>query len=548
MAIQRNPRDVTGDMEGDQLLWKDLVLPLSSELTANTGGKKQTVDQAAARLEARLDSVKAGVGGLASVAMLIAQAIPEANRTDAIINAIDLMPYLQKISDSKGKVYRAETDGVDMPWLTSGYGVTNMNEVADKYLSVLTGRANDIRKVNGLGPVSAADMGQAGLDVTLKYATIAGMDGATMADVANNLPTAPNGSNATGGTTGGVPAAAPSSGGNTSDEYVPAAAAGTVQQTSFTPESLRNVFRLTGRDLQTVVDSPISNGSNVTYGDLPIEFNATGGTGHVTPRDKAMSAYEALNFLYTMPPAEVRKWEQNMRDAGYYDKVGKQSTMSGDAHEDANRVAWNALLTDAALTGTTVDSTLAKAQIAYLQRQTQTGQGPRFDDLGRERYDSSGAPLTYDANGQASVQKPEVTTLSDPNQIRWDGDYRANQLLKRYLTDDEKLDLINNVHSAETAYQTQAREISKTGGTLTDFDPSTVIDTYVKLKMPIEDADGKAIPWTQDSLRSHLFGGADNVVHGRQSGGRAIDQPAVDRVAWDNAPAPAVHAERATGI
>lgn len=183
----------------------------------------------------------------------------------------------------------------------------------------------------------------------------------------------------------------------------------------------------------------------------PLQF------GQAKP-SKPMSVYDALSFLYTRTNAEVQVWEDRMLKAGVYDIIQDgHPQMEGNAHDPANIVGWDWLLTQAALANTDVSTmlnTLTHKHQAELQR---TGMPTRFVEdaganQGRPAYNNSGHILHYDASGNVVTTSADLTS---PMQIIQYGNKVSQALANRDLTSDQINGLQNLVWDMQSAYKPQ---------------------------------------------------------------------------------------------
>lgn len=194
------------------------------------------------------------------------------------------------------------------------------------------------------------------------------------------------------------------------------------------------------------------------------------------PGTKPMSAYSALAFLYTRTNAEVQVWEDRMLKAGVYDIIQDgHPQMEGNAHDPANIVGWDWLLSKAALAGVnanTMLNTLTEKHQAELQ---QTGMPTRFIEdagtsQGRPAYNSSGHVLHYDASGNVVTTSADLTS---PMQIIQYGNKVSQALANRDLSSDQINGLQNLIWDMQSAYKPQTA--ASADGTPQAFDHQAAI-------------------------------------------------------------------------
>ena len=191
---------------------------------------------------------------------------------------------------------------------------------------------------------------------------------------------------------------------------------------------------------------------------------------------KPMSAYEALAFLYTRTNAEVQVWEDRMLRAGVYDIIQEgHPQMEGNAHDPANIVGWDWLLTQAALANTDVNTMLHRLTQKHQAELQRTGMPTRFVEdtgasQGRPAYNSSGHILHYDASGNVVTTSADLTS---PMQIIQYGNKVSQALANRDLTADQINGLQNLIWDMQSAYKPQTAAAAD--GTPQAFDHQAAI-------------------------------------------------------------------------
>jgi hypothetical protein len=125
-----------------------------------------------------------------------------------------------------------------------------------------------------------------------------------------------------------------------------------------------------------------------------------------------MTAGEAASYLYSLPKASIAKIQDELGRAGYFDKLGVNRGIIGDADDDATRMAWEALLFDSVQMGMSPQQTLTQ-KIASFQ--------------------SNRAPT-------------EPVILADPASLEQDATQFGAALLGRNLSQNELRSFVTTIH------------------------------------------------------------------------------------------------------
>jgi hypothetical protein len=179
--------------------------------------------------------------------------------------------------------------------------------------------------------------------------------------------------------------------------------------------------------------------------------------------ERSYSVNEVTNLLYTMKPDELRRTQNMLRRAGYYDNEDG-ATFQGDPTDNATQIAWRRLISDSVKTGTPMVDLMKRRAVTFAEAQ-------------RRREEE-----------EAKANMRDIQ-LTDSAAIRVRADELGQGILGRKMRPEEQSSLVEFIHGMQRK-QGEAMAGQPNGRIIEDIDVNARIEEYLTAQNPVE-AGGK---------------------------------------------------------
>lgn len=356
-----------GSGRNGQFLGEDLakLVTLSSRITNMTGGKLISERDLEDVLSGRLGKVGYGEGSTEDgtvrtrdISEVIIDSLPKELRTQEVIQAIDLRPYLVALN---GKTIVQRTDGMMFGETAETWKVNTTELLEQQQASV----ESDFMALQGDSTLSDDEKKRIVKESTALNGTVVDLTPAAQ----QNAP-------------------AVAAGTATSDLLSAGQAA--LGGQGFPVEGMTEALQSGMMDFENLVLDETAQNEALGGGFYPMNLGPEGPTtmsggpggnsidrGQAPPQQYAgptqmMSAAKAKNWLSTLTEKEVANLQMKMAAAGYFDRVdGGAAYLEGDAYDPITIKAWTMLLTETAQQKEAMPMVLARNMRDYRAKRQQ---------------------------------------------------------------------------------------------------------------------------------------------------------------------------------
>jgi hypothetical protein len=103
--------------------------------------------------------------------------------------------------------------------------------------------------------------------------------------------------------------------------------------------------------------------------EFPVVIQRGASNGSMRPgAGKRASVYDAVNYLYTQTPEDIRALQKNLTEAGVFDRLGIAPELEGDAFDANTNRAWQYVTAQSIARGTPIDQYIKSEAASYRTR------------------------------------------------------------------------------------------------------------------------------------------------------------------------------------